>query len=374
MQARWYSPGTATFRSRDTFAGHLNTPVSLNRHTYAGNNPIRYWDPTGYDYEVACGCYVFYGATDTTKTDVSGGAATGTKRFYDDGSTEFSYVTQTVYDDGNTTINPNERQIVKVSTNEIGEESVSTRFVLSASEESGLVQVEYAAEQRAGTFVSTSNGNYVNVPIADYVAPRAPNIRTNDTPCGGFFDCMFHSGQPDNNRGAIGQMINRGFTQPVQSCNGAKESLIDQGGCGFGLIQIGISLKGLVSGGPAATGVPSVLDDAAFAQRTFSQNFSRGRSFSGLTIDDVAVSLRSGHPESLGVADVPIQIVVRNGNTLILNTRSAEALTRAGIPRSQWAVTNLTGNAAAEARLTGQLTRSGLDSTGILNPTPRGAG
>ena len=52
MEARWYSPGSATFRSRDTYAGNLNTPVSLNRYTYAHNNPIRYWDPTGRN---ACG-------------------------------------------------------------------------------------------------------------------------------------------------------------------------------------------------------------------------------------------------------------------------------------------------------------------------------
>ena len=47
MQARWYSPTTATFKSRDTWPGNLNTPISLNRYTYAHNNPIRYWDPTG---------------------------------------------------------------------------------------------------------------------------------------------------------------------------------------------------------------------------------------------------------------------------------------------------------------------------------------
>ena len=47
MQARWYSPQSGTFRSRDTWAGDLNTPVTLNRYTYANNNPIRYWDPSG---------------------------------------------------------------------------------------------------------------------------------------------------------------------------------------------------------------------------------------------------------------------------------------------------------------------------------------
>jgi RHS repeat-associated protein len=34
MGARWYNPSTATFRSRDTYAGKLQTPFSLNRYTY----------------------------------------------------------------------------------------------------------------------------------------------------------------------------------------------------------------------------------------------------------------------------------------------------------------------------------------------------
>ena len=45
--AWWYQPSTGTFLSRDTFAGKLSTPFSLNRYTYAHNNPVRYWDPTG---------------------------------------------------------------------------------------------------------------------------------------------------------------------------------------------------------------------------------------------------------------------------------------------------------------------------------------
>jgi RHS repeat-associated protein len=47
MGARWYRPGAANFLSRDTYAGTLNTPVSLNRYTYANNSPLNFWDPTG---------------------------------------------------------------------------------------------------------------------------------------------------------------------------------------------------------------------------------------------------------------------------------------------------------------------------------------
>lgn len=76
----------------------------------------------------------------------------------------------------------------------------------------------------------------------------------------------------------------------------------------------------------------------------------RGR-FAGLTVDDVAGKLRS---EDLKRKNVPIQVIVRDGNSLILNTRSAQALEQAGIPRSQWQVDDMTGDADAERRLSDQ--------------------
>ena len=47
MGARWYRPGTATFTNRDTILGHLQTPISLNRYTYAYGDPLGMWDPDG---------------------------------------------------------------------------------------------------------------------------------------------------------------------------------------------------------------------------------------------------------------------------------------------------------------------------------------
>ena len=109
------------------------------------------------------------------------------------------------------------------------------------------------------------------------------------------------------------------------------------------------------------------LGSANYAQRTFSENFSSAGAFAGKTVDEVASALRSGE---LKPTDVPIQYVVKDGQSLILNTRSAQALERAGIPRSQWYAVNMTGDAAAEARLAGQLQRNNLTNSGTPTVTP----
>lgn len=118
-----------------------------------------------------------------------------------------------------------------------------------------------------------------------------------------------------------------------------------------------------VFAGAAESGV---LDGANFAQKTFKSTFSAEGKFAGRAVSDVAADLRAGR---LAPNQVPIEYIVRDGNTLILNTRSAQALEQAGIPRNQWNAVNVTGNAQAEARLTGQLTRNRLTSQGT--PTVR---
>jgi RHS repeat-associated protein len=118
----------------------------------------------------------------------------------------------------------------------------------------------------------------------------------------------------------------------------------------------------------ARPSIGSIGDDANFAQKTYRNAFTTepGAGFRGMTVDQVAEALRSGamHPRM-----VPVDYIVREGNTLILNTRSAQALTEAGIPRSQWAGVNRTGNPAFEARLTGQLTRNRLTTAGTPTVT-----
>ncbi|QTH45393.1 S8 family serine peptidase [Cohnella sp. LGH] len=48
LNARYYDPKLARFLTEDTYRGQANDPLSLNLYTYVHNEPIMYWDPTGY--------------------------------------------------------------------------------------------------------------------------------------------------------------------------------------------------------------------------------------------------------------------------------------------------------------------------------------
>src|SRR5260221_14333152 len=48
------SSSMGRFMSPDPLGGHLENPQSLNRYTYALNNPLSYTDPTGLDSYLEC--------------------------------------------------------------------------------------------------------------------------------------------------------------------------------------------------------------------------------------------------------------------------------------------------------------------------------
>lgn len=106
-------------------------------------------------------------------------------------------------------------------------------------------------------------------------------------------------------------------------------------------------------------GIP---ESANFAQKTFGKMFSKGGKFAGKSVEDVTAALRSG---AMKAEDVPIDFIVRDGHTLILNTRSAQALTAAGIPRSQWHAVDRTGEEMYETMLSDQLRRNKLTNEGV---------
>lgn len=48
LRARQYTPPSGRFLQRDTFAGFLDNPQSLNRYAYVEGNPVNWTDPSGY--------------------------------------------------------------------------------------------------------------------------------------------------------------------------------------------------------------------------------------------------------------------------------------------------------------------------------------
>ncbi|CAG7658638.1 RHS repeat-associated core domain-containing protein [Paenibacillus allorhizosphaerae] len=48
LRARYYNPHIGRFISEDTYEGHAEDPLSLNRYTYCNNEPILHVDPSGH--------------------------------------------------------------------------------------------------------------------------------------------------------------------------------------------------------------------------------------------------------------------------------------------------------------------------------------
>jgi hypothetical protein len=113
-----------------------------------------------------------------------------------------------------------------------------------------------------------------------------------------------------------------------------------------------------LDGFPAWRGL---TDRANWAQRKYSANFSKKGDLHERPVKDVVSDLRRG---IMSPVDLPVSIIRRGQNVLMLNTRSSQALTLADIPRSEWIVKDVTGNPGFERRLNEQLRISKVDETG----------
>ncbi len=112
-----------------------------------------------------------------------------------------------------------------------------------------------------------------------------------------------------------------------------------------------------------------IEESAGFIQKTYSANFSTigQKLYSGLagttikTVDDLAEALKAG---KIKPSDIPVDMVVKDGNKLIVNTRTAAALEKANIPRKAWVVTDMTKDADTMERVSANLKDAKLDSKG----------
>ena len=124
----------------------------------------------------------------------------------------------------------------------------------------------------------------------------------------------------------------------------------------------------IASGSPLAAEAAPAL---RFSQTTASSAFSAEGTFAGNTIGGLAGDLRAG---AVAAGDVPVSYVNLGGNSLIVNTRSSLALTRAGIPQSSWTLIDATATDAASIQA--RLIRNGLtvEGTPTLRITGLGRG
>jgi len=113
-----------------------------------------------------------------------------------------------------------------------------------------------------------------------------------------------------------------------------------------------------MSAGGEETTAPGPL---RFTQTTASPVFSNDGSFAGRSISQVAAELRSG---ALKPAEVPVEFIARDGNRLIVNTRSVLPLREAGVPEAQWNLVDRTGSPVVEKTISERLAHNGLGSAG----------
>jgi hypothetical protein len=134
-----------------------------------------------------------------------------------------------------------------------------------------------------------------------------------------------------------------------------------QGGVGLARSAFGRLLNaglGITTQGLTGTAASAEL---RFTQTTASAEFSAKGLFAGKTIGQVSNELRSG---ILNPSQIPVQYIESEGVNLLVNTRSALSLMRAGIPRNQWNLVNVSGDAVIQANIADRLLRNGLTGQG----------
>jgi RHS repeat-associated protein len=125
-----------------------------------------------------------------------------------------------------------------------------------------------------------------------------------------------------------------------------------------GYVSIGVLTEGLGRAAGAAFDTGGALN---FAQKTASAGYNERGWFAGRTIGAMVEDLRSG---AVKPSSVPVRFVTINGSRLIVNTRSALALIRAGIPTSDWNLVDMTSNKALVSKIQQRLVSNGLTSAG----------
>lgn len=388
LRARYYDAANGRFLTKDTYLGETNDPLSRNLYTYTQNNPVNYVDPSGHFLLTAIAVGAGIGA-------LFGAGSNAYKQYKQNGNSFNNFSWGSLAKD---TFIGGTVGAVGGAFGGMAFAGMATTFGTAAV--SGGVTLTLGQTIGVSAFSSIAGGmasRYANAGLnnAFYGTNRNPlkealnpSSMLLDGVVGGIFGGLTYTNSPIYPFGKPSQTKGQQATQRARleqlkkfcdehglsRIRGQKRySPVDLPEDQL-LQQADDSIRVSINAGKGNGGV---LDSANYAQKTYSNTFSaEGRKiYSELagesinTIDDLANAIKSG---KVNVSDIPVEYVVRDGNTLLLNTRTSQALTRAGIPRNQWNAINKTGDSLSEELLTGQLTRNKLTSEGISTVRPSG--
>jgi RHS repeat-associated protein len=112
-----------------------------------------------------------------------------------------------------------------------------------------------------------------------------------------------------------------------------------------------------------------------WAQSKFSPYFSNDEDTLALvrakSVQSIVGQLEEGAIEP---SELPVDLYVQGGTTYIMNTRTASALTEAGIPREDWQINDMTGNSEYEQRLNQMFSNNNTPTGGFVDAPSESSG
>ena len=413
LRARWYDTNRAVFLSEDSYLGDLLQPLTRNRYLYVCNNPLNFIDPTGHInwsrqlkyltatvLGLAVGAAALAAFPATIAVGVGAAAVTflmanavmnkaeamvqisnNSKKLAENRKTLETFSAKLNYIQNK--FGTNEERMPSDVRAEVYKLKSTMKTISEQNRQLCDSNAYYQKQDAAGNAQLQMALGTISLVLAPYAGLALAGGGTMAGMIGAALGANAGIGLAlggfDYNEAYTGKNPAKDFLgantyEDVRTIsNLVSGETVIAGASGVQAIEDARRAEEIGNISQNATAQDSrkgVLDNANYAQKTYNNSFSaEGRKkYSELagepinTIDDLVNAINYG---KINVEDISVEYIVRDGNTLILNTRTSQALTRAGIPRSQWIAVDRTGETFFEELLTGQLSRNKLTSEGI---------
>ena len=357
INARMYDPVTAQFLQRDTCAGTMYDPLSLNLYTYCLNNPHKYVDPSGHFVITAAlilmavriGISVVSGVM-SAKAEYDRQVAEG-DNYTNWGSVIFvgvanagiSFFTFGLGQGAAVAAGAGAKAVLK----HVGK-AVLRDVALGAVADAG---VETARQLVTGTKIT--NLEYDRITEAGVYGGIAGGVSS-----------LAGAGLEGLMRTRVAQKalvkLNVGANKGVNAIKNGFAKIANKNGKAVGLEAVtGVKeprfkLNLQFFAGDEVYQSGNFSNKVYFGQQAVSPNFSPQGTFKGASIQSVADSLTTG---KLSADSLPIEYIVRDGKMITMNNRSLTALSKANMKPT--ILIDITGNAVNEAKLTQRLSEMG---------------